>query len=430
MGLHAWVVVSLACASAELPQAALKEGTTVNYDGRPAVIERQHHSGAYKLRFLDGQEPRKAEQISSDDLALVEEADSTDDVPDPTSDARSTKLPQMLSQEPQNAYEAYGVVSDDQHAMQRQAASPRLVRRSVDAQGEVPVNPSNPFADPSTHDTPHGGDAELCARLAESELGVQWAKKLGGGGSGGVVFATTGGTVVKCGKGENMKKEGDVLSNFRGVDGVVQIYQMAGPVEGMYLVHMELLQALEWKMCFLESACDCEGPGCFPSCRKRHGHGDKMFASPLSYREVQQLIKGHVEANLGSCQAGWSQMDGSSGMNAMVTDAHAVKLIDFEQGQPLGAWGSSPWCNHDQNFMPKRIEEAVRCLPADDAFRRGAEEIGAELGSWQAAGPAKCGGQCHLLEARQSTGAIEHDIADATEKAAAVLRKLDALPTP
>merc|ERR550537_726450 len=134
-------------------------------------------------------------------------------------------------------------------------------------------------------------------------------------------------------------------------------------------------------MCFQDSPCDCEGEGCFPSCRKKHGYGDKMYSSPLTYEQVKDMIRGHVSANLGSCQAGWSQMDASSGMNAMVTAqggevGHpSVKLIDFEQGQPIGNWGSGPWCNHDQTFMPTRFAEAVRCLPSSDPFRKKAEEI-------------------------------------------------------
>lgn len=319
-------------------------------------------------------------------------------------------------------------------------AASAVVRRSVTADGLETAT----------------GDELLdnCAELAKAEWGLEMVKKIGGGGSGAVVFTTTAGTVVKCGANPSLGKEGEALKAITpfadpaASGDVVKLLKMteAGGApaakNGMYAIEIELLDALEWKFCLGEtrgkcvdqSGDQCNGAaGCFPPCVTKHGNGPAFFDRPLTYDDIKLMVVGHLEANLQSCRASWVQMDGSSGMNVMIDrsggEPSGVTLIDFEQAVELGEWGAK-WCKDDMIFVKNRIDEAVQCLAADDAFRVGLEEIGAELAAWEAVGPSKCGGQCHNKAKRIETGALAADIADAEEKTPEFIARVKALPTP
>lgn len=305
----------------------------------------------------------------------------------------------------------------------------QVVRKSVDEAGDTLLLGTEFSTDESTT-----GLLEECVRLAEEHLDAPFAKNLGGAGSGGVVFSTTTGTVVKCGTGQNLKLEGDALLTLQAVDGVVNLLRMVEE-EGYFLLELEFLTAMTWKECIgsggcvtLEGdACDPGEPACFPACKESWGNGPVFLETPLNYAGARDLIEANIRAFHNVCKASFSQADSTSGMNTMVTSEGEIKLIDFEKGHELGHWHGGLWCNKDQQTMQARISEVTRCLAPEDPFRVAAEEIGSSLKEWTSS-PGQAlwekGDEEKIVAAQQA------DIDQATEIVEATIAKLHEDPFP
>lgn len=306
----------------------------------------------------------------------------------------------------------------------------QVVRRSVDEAGETLLLGSEFVTDESTK-----GLLEECMRLAEEHLDAPFAKNLGGAGSGGVVFSTTTGTVVKCGTGNNLKLEGDALLTLQAVDGVVNLLRMVEK-EGYFLLELEFLTAMTWKECIGSGGCvtpegdECDQGQereCFPACKADWGNGPAFLETPLNYAQARDLIEANIRAFHNVCKASFSQADSTSGMNTMVTSEGEIKLIDFEKGHELGHWHGGLWCNKDQQTMQARISEVTRCLAPEDPFRAAAEQIGGSLKGWSSSpGQAlwKKGDEEKIVAAQQA------DIAQATGIVEATIAKLHERPFP